>query len=248
MNQACILVLLFNQQNLTYLALILFFVFFLSGTGSGSLSHALIRAVKPTGHLYTFDFHENRVAIARQEFESHGLGEFVTVSHRDVCQNGFGPDVANKADAVFLDLPHPWEAVSHAVDAMKSSGRNKIKLSTNQYLKRVNLHINSNWSLSLSGGRLCSFSPCIEQVQRTCEKLKTLGFVELVTLEVLIKEYQVSSRTMPVLDLDNLKVNYCSFCFYQVFIDFGGKYEIFCKDMICNSARFVKSKSVIFCL
>jgi tRNA A58 N-methylase Trm61 len=39
------------------------------GTGSGSLSHAFVRAVQPTGHLYTFDFHEQRADIAREEFK-----------------------------------------------------------------------------------------------------------------------------------------------------------------------------------
>ncbi|KAJ1532303.1 hypothetical protein ONE63_000911 [Megalurothrips usitatus] len=149
-----------------------------SGTGSGSLSHALIRAIKPSGHLYTFDFHEHRASVARSEFQSHGVGDFVTVAHQDVCQNGFGSEVERKADAVFLDLPHPWEAVPHAVNAMKDSG-----------------------------GRLCSFSPCMEQVQRTCEKLRGLGFVEISTLEVLIKEYQVSARTMSVMDLDSINAN-----------------------------------------
>lgn len=50
-----------------------------SGTGSGSLSHYLIRAVKPHGHLHTFDFHEHRADQARTEFETHGIREFVTV-------------------------------------------------------------------------------------------------------------------------------------------------------------------------
>jgi len=49
------------------------------GTGSGSLSHFFIRAVKPYGHLHTFDFHEARVEQAREEFASHGIGDFVTV-------------------------------------------------------------------------------------------------------------------------------------------------------------------------
>lgn len=49
------------------------------GTGSGSLSHYFIRAVKPHGHLHTFDFHENRVRQAREEFAGHGIQNFVTV-------------------------------------------------------------------------------------------------------------------------------------------------------------------------
>lgn len=50
-----------------------------AGTGSGSLSHYFIRAVKPHGHLHTFDFHENRVELARDEFQLHGLRDYVTV-------------------------------------------------------------------------------------------------------------------------------------------------------------------------
>ena len=88
-----------------------------SGTGSGSLSHALIRTVAPTGHLHTFDFHAERAEKARVEFEEHGLADLVTSRHRDVCTDGFG--LEDTADAVFLDLPHPWEVINHAKLAMK---------------------------------------------------------------------------------------------------------------------------------
>lgn len=40
-----------------------------SGTGSASLSHALIRTIYPTGHLHTFEFHQQRVELARKEFK-----------------------------------------------------------------------------------------------------------------------------------------------------------------------------------
>ncbi|KZC05345.1 PREDICTED: tRNA (adenine(58)-N(1))-methyltransferase catalytic subunit TRMT61A [Dufourea novaeangliae] len=146
-----------------------------TGTGSGSLSHALIRAIRPHGHLYTFDFHEPRVNIAHAEFHSHGLGEFVTVGHKDVCMEGFG-ELNNKVDTIFLDLPHPWLAIDHALCTFKKSG-----------------------------GKLCSFSPCIEQVQRTCAKLTSKGFIELNTYECLQREVNVQYKNLPMLDLECLK-------------------------------------------
>lgn len=44
-----------------------------SGTGSGSLTHALARAVSPTGHVHTFDFHEQRATEAAVEFERYEM-------------------------------------------------------------------------------------------------------------------------------------------------------------------------------
>lgn len=93
-----------------------------SGTGSGSLSHAFIRAVKPHGHLHTFDFHELRVEQARQEFKEHGLEKWVTAYHGDACAGGFTEALNGKVDAVFLDLPAPWLAVPNAVKALKEGG------------------------------------------------------------------------------------------------------------------------------
>ena len=93
---------------------------YLSGTGSASLSHALIRTIAPSGHLHTFDFHEQRVEKAREEFKTHGISNLVTVKQRDVCNNGF--DLDSIADAVFLDLPSPWDAMPFAKQALKKQG------------------------------------------------------------------------------------------------------------------------------
>ncbi|KAM3961170.1 tRNA (adenine(58)-N(1))-methyltransferase catalytic subunit TRMT61A-like [Aphomia sociella] len=147
-----------------------------AGTGSGSLTHALIRRVRPHGHVYTFDFHEHRANVARDEFKAHGLSDFVTAQHKDVLEEGFGDNLNGKADAIFLDLPSPWAGIPHVLNALKEQG-----------------------------GRFCSFSPCIEQVQRTCLALEQHGFQELTTMEVLQSELKVTKRTVPVRDLSFLK-------------------------------------------
>lgn len=147
-----------------------------SGTGSGSLSHAFIRSVKPHGHLHTFDFHEIRCNLAKEEFKSHGHENFVTVRNRDVCELGFSDELNNIADAVFLDLPGPWNAIPHAVKALKPSG-----------------------------GRICTFSPCIEQVQKSCKTLNELGFVDIQTMEILQTQYSIQNRSLPVVKLDYLR-------------------------------------------
>ena len=54
--------------------------------------------------------------------------------------------------------------------------------------------------LQKSGGRICSFSPCIEQVQKTCVELKSCGFTEITTMECLNREFQVRKISLPVFD------------------------------------------------
>ncbi|KAG8449285.1 hypothetical protein GDO86_016086 [Hymenochirus boettgeri] len=144
-----------------------------SGTGSGSLSHAIIRTVAPTGHLYTVEFHQQRAEKAMEEFQQHKVSHLVTVKNQDVCKEGFG--VSDIADAVFLDIPSPWEAIRHAKSALKSEG-----------------------------GRICSFSPCIEQVQRTCLVLAEHGFTEINTLEILLRVYDVRTINLQIPDLGRM--------------------------------------------
>lgn len=91
-----------------------------TGTGSGSLSHAILRTIAPTGHLHTVEFHAQRAEKAIEEFKDHKVSHLVTVRNQDVCKEGFG--VTGVADAVFLDIPSPWEAVIHAKRAMKHKG------------------------------------------------------------------------------------------------------------------------------
>ncbi|KAF9204620.1 tRNA (adenine-N(1)-)-methyltransferase catalytic subunit trm61 [Haplosporangium sp. Z 27] len=137
-----------------------------SGTGSGSFSHSIVRTLAPTGHLYSFEYHQERASAAKKEFEDHGLSDMVTLQCRDVCKDGFG--LENKVDAVFLDLPAPWDAVASAKKAFK---QDKI-------------------------GKICTFSPCIEQISRTVTALSENGFVDIQMYECLIRFNEI--RVIPM--------------------------------------------------
>ena len=136
-----------------------------AGAGSGSFTHAAARAVNgPGGKVLSFEFHEQRYQILRQELDDHGLGALVDIRYQDVCQNGF-PTNGAKANTVFLDLPAPWLALKH---------------------------LNRDGPLDpKSAIRICTFSPCIEQVQRTVTELKDWGWVDIETIEIAGKRVEV---------------------------------------------------------
>lgn len=197
-----------------------------SGTGSGAMSHVILRSIAPKGKLHTYEFNKMRVSKARKEFEGHGLGHMVQVHHRDVCgkknllaaKNGTNSgegiaqsaaedgaltdstctdldnnDIADEeeevddgkggfqlgqaaAHAIFLDLPEPWLAVPHAAHTIKPNGR------------------------------ICSYSPCMEQTQKTVAALKQHGFHSLRTVEARLKEYYVDEYEMEAPPTDLLDI------------------------------------------
>jgi tRNA A58 N-methylase Trm61 len=172
-----------------------------SGTGSGAMSHAILRTIAPSGHLHTYEFNQQRAETARLEFQQHGLLQnLVTVHHADVCgkkpvvttttsattssneensgaatisttsattsavkNNGGGFGLPGQSvDAVFLDLPEPWLAVPHAAFVLKTGA-----------------------------GRIASYSPCMEQTQRTIQAMQCAGFHSIKTMEFRLQEHYV---------------------------------------------------------
>ena len=94
-------------------------------------SHSIIRAVAPTGHLHTVEFHEERSKIARAEFADHSLSDSVTVYHRDVIEFGFPESVDHTADAVFLDIL----SMLYRISTGGLRGENKVKNLNAYYLQ-----------------------------------------------------------------------------------------------------------------
>ena len=161
-----------------------------AGAGSGSFTHAAARAVyngyqcantedlkqgslaNRQGKVWSFEFHEQRAQKLQEEIKEHGLSGIVELAYRDVCQDGFTPSDTPaselKANAVFLDLPAPWLALKSLTRASPSSPLSPTTA----------IH-------------LCTFSPCIEQVQRTITTLRVLGWTEIEMVEIAAHRIEV---------------------------------------------------------
>ncbi len=89
------------------------------------------------------------------------FGKLKRSHHRNVLTDGFIAEELTEgtADAIFLDLPKPQDSVPHVVKVLRR------------------------------GGRICSFSPCIEQIVSTATSLAKSGFADITTVECLEREY-----------------------------------------------------------
>jgi tRNA (adenine57-N1/adenine58-N1)-methyltransferase len=144
-----------------------------SGTGSGCLSTNMTQVLNQ-GHLYTFEFNAERAEKLKSLFKSVGLDRRVTVTHRDVVENGFMVDKENlekpdhsKCDGMFIDLPQPWLIIQKAKEVLKS------------------------------GAHFVSFSPCIEQIERTMEALRENDFINPRMFEIPYRVHNYS-RTLKI--------------------------------------------------
>ncbi|RMY52395.1 hypothetical protein D0865_05818 [Hortaea werneckii] len=149
-----------------------------AGAGSGSFTHAAARAVfsgyanspqppaaksRREGTVYSYEFHAPRVETLRGELSDHGLEGVVHLTHKDVCNEGFtlSDSTSPKAEAIFLDLPAPWQALRHLSRSTPNSPLHP----------EAPVHI-------------CTFSPCIEQVIATASALRRAGWTEIEMVEV----------------------------------------------------------------
>lgn len=155
------------------------------------------------GKVWSFEFHQQRVEKLNAEIGEHGLDRIVEITHRDVCANGFLPTKESnrvlQAEAVFLDLPAPWLALEHLTrksileerpvdssERMHVSGDHVASLSNAGSQASNQTPLNPNAPI-----RICTFSPCIEQVQRTMTTLRQMGWVEIEMVEIAAKRIEV---------------------------------------------------------
>jgi tRNA (adenine57-N1/adenine58-N1)-methyltransferase len=89
-----------------------------AGTGSGSFTTALAYAVGPGGHVTTYEVRPQMQQMAQKNLERFGLSERVTFKLQDI-QDGFDE---TGADALFLDVPNPYDYIEKVRQALKPGG------------------------------------------------------------------------------------------------------------------------------
>lgn len=163
-----------------------------AGAGSGSFTHASVRATyngypksetDRKGKVFSFEYHEQRFEKMKVELSSHGLDGLVHLTHRDVYQDGFLIEGKSpEAEAIFLDLPAPWEALPHLSRSRPANFKTKAQDETKPWVSPLN---------PKKSAYLCTFSPCIEQVTKTVSAMRRLGWVNIEMVEICNRRLQV---------------------------------------------------------
>lgn len=103
-----------------------------AGTGSGALTIALAWAVGPQGKVFSYEARAEMQNLARKNLDRLGLLDRVVLKSGDVA-DGF---TETGADALFLDLPNPYDYLPQVRRALKPGGFfGTILPTTNQVIR-----------------------------------------------------------------------------------------------------------------
>jgi tRNA (adenine57-N1/adenine58-N1)-methyltransferase len=138
-----------------------------AGTGSGSLTLALARAVGEDGIVVSYearaDHHEQAVANLQAWYEAlGGKPDNVDLRVGDVFEGV--PDMT--FDRLVLDLPEPWLAMDQTIHSLQP------------------------------GGIVCCYLPTVPQVQQTVDALRANGFALITTLEGLVRTWNIEGQSV----------------------------------------------------
>ena len=134
------------------------------GTGSGAMTVAAATAVKPEGHVHTYEVRKEFADIAERNLKRASVSDYVTLHREDA-----GAGIEGEGfDAAIIDVGDPWPLIPLVHKAL------------------------------LGGAPLVSFSPTVNQVEKTTETLGRVGFVNVHTLECFIREIRADTgKTRP---------------------------------------------------
>jgi len=135
-----------------------------AGTGSGSFTHVLATYLGESGHLYSYDKRKEVQNLAEKNILRIAKNN-VTFINQDIV-DGFAQ---TNVDAIFLDLPNPYDYLEQVIDSLKS------------------------------GGYFGTLLPTTNQVNKILIALEGLNFNSIDVCEMLLRFYQAdSSKLRPV--------------------------------------------------
>jgi tRNA (adenine57-N1/adenine58-N1)-methyltransferase len=129
------------------------------GTGSGALTMVLANFLGPSGKLYSYDIRKESLEIAEKNLKLLGISN-VILKHKDAKEGIDESDV----DAIFLDIPDPWEILSEVHEKLRPNGT------------------------------FLAFLPSCEQVNKTVLRAREVGFGLIEIHEILDREYESDER------------------------------------------------------
>ncbi len=134
------------------------------GTGSGAMTLAATLAVKPTGHVHTYEARPEFAEIAERNLKRASVSEYVTIHNVDALGGIDGSDF----DAAIIDVGDPWPLIPLVHKALDG------------------------------GAPVVSFSPTVNQVEKTTEAFGGEGFVNIQTMECFLREIRADTgKTRP---------------------------------------------------
>ena len=135
-----------------------------AGTGSGAVTIALSRAVGERGQVISYDIRPDMIQRALENIEAMSLDTSrICIKQGDVYE-GF---VEQDLDRIVLDLPEPWQVVSHASKAL------------------------------VPGGVFLSFLPTVLQIHDLSQALEADGSFDMIeTAEILMRPWSVGRRSV----------------------------------------------------
>jgi tRNA (adenine57-N1/adenine58-N1)-methyltransferase catalytic subunit len=136
-----------------------------AGTGSGALTTALASMVGPQGHVTTYEARPEMQKLAQKNIRRLGLDDRVTFKLRNIEE---GID-EQWVDALFLDLPNPYDFIDQIRSALKP------------------------------GGFFGTILPTTNQVTRLLSALQRGNFVFIEVCEIMLRYYQaIPEKLRPV--------------------------------------------------
>lgn len=135
-----------------------------SGSGSGGLTTALAYYVGDTGKVYTHEKRPEFYKLVRKNLELAGLENRVEQFNLDI-EDGFQ---ASDCDALFLDVPNPWDFLHHIPKAV------------------------------IPGAMCGFLLPTTNQVSQLLAGMESASFSDMEVVEILIRRYKpISERLRP---------------------------------------------------